>query len=80
MTLKCCSCNFKITASKSDINVIYTVLLYPLTANWLMIKYFGGEKYHSHCSGVGRMAIVFVTCDPGTQRVCLEYRDQSLFS
>ncbi|XP_068753486.1 cation-dependent mannose-6-phosphate receptor-like [Montipora capricornis] len=47
--------------------------------NWLMIKYFGGEKYHTHCSGIGRMAIVFVTCDPGTQRgsmkVIEEYRN-----
>ncbi|XP_068700448.1 cation-dependent mannose-6-phosphate receptor-like [Montipora foliosa] len=47
--------------------------------DWLMVKYFGGEKYHTHCSGVGRMAIVLVTCDPGTQRgsikVIEEYRN-----
>ena len=34
-----------------------------------MIKYFHGEKYGHHCSGVERMAVVLITCDPGEQTV-----------
>lgn len=41
------------------------------TADWLMIKYFHGEKYHSHCNNVERLAVVLVTCDPGEQKVRL---------
>ena len=39
------------------------------TADWLMIKYFHGEKYTHHCSGLERMAVVLITCDPGVQTV-----------
>ena len=39
------------------------------TADWLMIKYFHGKAYHSHCNKVERIAVVFITCDPGEQRV-----------
>ncbi|KAL9971272.1 hypothetical protein ACROYT_G023778 [Oculina patagonica] len=36
--------------------------------DWLMIKYFHGDKYHTHCNGLERIAVVLVTCDPGEQR------------
>ena len=39
------------------------------TDGWLMIKYFHGEPYHSHCKKVERLAVVLVTCDPGVKRV-----------
>ena len=34
-----------------------------------MIKYLKGDKYHSHCNGVERLAVVLITCDPGVQTV-----------
>ena len=40
-----------------------------VAANWLMIKYFHGERYIDHCSGVERMAVLMIVCDPGEQRV-----------
>ena len=43
-------------------------LLY-FTADWLMIKYFHGEKYHTHCTKLERIAVVLITCDPGEQKV-----------
>ncbi|CAH3135487.1 unnamed protein product [Pocillopora meandrina] len=49
--------------------------------DWLMIKYFHGEKYTHHCKGLERISIVLMTCDPGvergTMRVIEEYRNQS---
>ncbi|XP_020626264.1 cation-dependent mannose-6-phosphate receptor-like [Orbicella faveolata] len=49
--------------------------------NWLMIRYFHGDKYIHHCSGVERMATVLITCDPGEQRgtvkIVEEYRNRS---
>ncbi|XP_078374098.1 uncharacterized protein LOC144657615 isoform X2 [Oculina patagonica] len=50
-------------------------------ADWLMIKYFHGEKYSHHCNGLERIGVVLVTCDPGEQRgeikVIEEYRDET---
>jgi len=49
--------------------------------NWLMIKYFNGDKYQHHCNGVERLAAVLVTCDPGEKRgsikVIEEYRNST---
>ena len=50
------------------------LFLFLLTADWLMIKYTGGEKYRSHCQQVARKAVVIVTCDPGVKPVRLEYK------
>lgn len=49
--------------------------------DWIMIKYFHGEPYHSHCQNVERIAIVLVTCDPGVQtgavKIIEEYRNST---
>lgn len=49
--------------------------------DWLMIKYFHGQKYASHCHNLERIGIVLVTCDPGvergTMRIIEEYRNAS---
>jgi len=38
-----------------------------------MIKYFRGDKYMHHCSGVDRLAVILITCDPGEQKVSYIY-------
>lgn len=49
--------------------------------DWLMIKYFHGASYTSHCHKLERIGIVVITCDPGVQRgtmrVIEEYRNKS---
>ncbi|XP_020626341.1 cation-dependent mannose-6-phosphate receptor-like [Orbicella faveolata] len=49
--------------------------------DWLMIKYFRGDKYMHHCSGVDRLAVILITCDPGeqkgTMKIIEEYRNRS---
>lgn len=49
--------------------------------DWLMIKYLNGDKYHSHCNNVERLAVVLITCDPGVEKgsikVIEEYRNST---
>lgn len=49
--------------------------------DWLMIKYFHGEKYHTHCTKLERIAVVLITCDPGeqkgTMKIVEEYRNST---
>ncbi|KAJ7393441.1 mannose-6-phosphate receptor [Desmophyllum pertusum] len=51
-------------------------------SDWLMIKYFNGDKYGHHCVGLARLAVVLITCDPGEQRgsvrVIEEYRNKTV--
>jgi len=51
-------------------------LIIFFTADWLMIKYFHGDKYTHHCSGVERLAVVLITCDPGEQTVSYIYSQE----
>ena len=54
-------------SATDDFLIIFQFLI--TTADWIMIKYFHGAQYHSHCKNVERLAIVLVTCDPGVQTV-----------
>ena len=45
------------------------VLSFVLAADWIMIKYKGGQNYHNHCNGKARSAVVMLTCDPGVSKV-----------
>jgi len=51
------------------IKINHSLITILFTANWLMIKYFHGDKYNHHCAGVERLAVVLITCDPGEQTV-----------
>ncbi|KFM81857.1 Cation-dependent mannose-6-phosphate receptor, partial [Stegodyphus mimosarum] len=32
--------------------------------DWILLSYYGGENYHKHCNGTGRVTKIMIICDP----------------
>ena len=35
-----------------------------ITADWLMVTYFHGDAYNTHCGKAERKAMLMIICDP----------------
>lgn len=56
--------NYFLVYMSRSVNMDVAVYFFTLpTADWVLLFYLGGEKYHEHCSQESRKAMIMISCD-----------------
>ena len=43
------------------------------SADWVILQYKGGDKYHSHCGQEEKQSSIMITCDPDVDDVSFPF-------